>query len=138
MANKNKSEFELYMEAVAICDKRLAEPPAELTDYDEEEDDMSEAVDAYRDLLIKLYGTVSGRLPKDEYGMVKSGESVSYADVMRNFFIEGDNIKAAQNILADFTEKMKKLSNGTTEQAVARLLDQTIEKLMKLSSKWEE
>lgn len=116
-----------------ICDKRLAEPPAELMDYeDDEEDDVpdgvAEAVSAYRELLTNYYATEKGN----------SKEFVEAEQVGRAFFIADEDADKAMKVLDKFVSKMDKLKNGTTQEAVARLLDQTIEKLMKLSSRWEE
>ncbi len=112
-----------------ICDKRLAEPPAELTDYDDEDDErIIEAANAYRDLLIGYYATEKG-----------TGEDIVDAKkVIRAFFISDEQAHKAMDILDKFVSNMDKMKNGTTQKAVARLLDQTIEKLMRLSSKWEE
>lgn len=114
-----------------ICDKRLAEPPAELMDYDEENDvfdGVAEAMSAYRELLTNYYATEKG----------SGKEFVEAEQVGRAFFIADEDADKAMNVLDKFVSKMDKLKNGTTQESVARLLDQTIEKLMKLSSRWEE
>ena len=112
-----------------ICDKRLAEPPAELTDYDDENDEhIEEVVNAYRDLLIGYYATEKG-----------TGEDIVDAKkVICAFVIDEEQTHKAMDILDKFVSNMDKMKNGTTQKAVARLLDQTIEKLMRLGSKWEE
>ena len=114
-----------------ICDKRLAEPPAELMDYEDDEDvpdGVVEAMSAYRELLTNYYATEKGN----------SKEFVEAEQVGRAFFIADEDADKAMKVLDKFVSKMNKLKNGTTQEAVARLLDQTIEKLMKLSRRWEE
>lgn len=118
-----------------ICDKRLAEPPAELMDYEDDENDdgyapneVMEAMNAYRELLTNYYATEKG----------SGKEFVEAEQVGRAFFIADEDADKTMNVLDKFVSKMDKLKKGTTQEAVARLLDQTIEKLMKLSSRWEE
>jgi hypothetical protein len=114
-----------------ICDKRLAEPPAELMNY-EDDDEVEEAINAYRDLLIDYYGTVSGK-EKDKK------KKTTKKDVFKAFFLPKEYHEPALCILNGFKEKMDGFfETGATQEAVANLLDNTIEKMMKLSNTREE
>jgi len=108
-----------------ICDKRLAEPPAELMDYDEEDEEESP-----RDILIKWYGTMS-ELSDDDDDMVTN------TDLMDYFGFNDDDeycddcpSDELEAILEDFYKKMDAArKHGTTQEAMARLLDETAAKI---------
>jgi len=113
-----------------ICDKRLAEPPAELMDYEDDDEDVAEAFNAYRDLLIDYYGTVSGKA---------QDKKVEKIDVFKAFFIPKDYHEPALCILDGFKEKMDGFfKTGASKEAVADLLDDTIEKMVKLVNMRED
>ena len=107
-----------------ICDKRLAEPPAELMDYDEDEEESP------RDILIKWYGTMSDLSDDDD-------DMVTNTDLMDYFGFNDDDeycddcpSDELEDILDEFYKKMDDArEHGTTQEAMARLLDETAAKI---------
>ena len=110
-----------------ICDKRLAEPPAELMDYEDDEDDEEENP---RIILIRWYGTAKGMIDDVD-------DTVTYTDILDFFGFNDDDeycddcpsdeLKA---ILDKFYKKMDDAQeHGITEKAMARLLDKTAAKI---------
>ena len=107
-----------------ICDKRLAEPPAELMDY--EDDDEEDP----RMILIRWYGTMKDMIDDDD-------DTVTYTDIL-DFFGFNDDDENCEDcpsdelkaILDEFYKKMDDAQeHGITEKAMANLLDKTAAKI---------
>ena len=110
-----------------ICDKRLAEPPAELMDYEDDEDDEEEDP---RTILINWYGTMKDMIDDDD-------DIVTITDIL-DYFGFNDDDKYCEDypsdeleaILDEFYKKMDDArEHGTTQEAMARLLDETAAKI---------
>ncbi len=107
-----------------ICDKRLAEPPAELMDYDDDEEEDP------RMILINWYGTMKDMIDDDD-------DIVTITDILDYFGFNDDDkycedypSEELEAILDEFYKKMDDArEHGTTKEAMARLLDETAAKI---------
>ena len=110
-----------------ICDKRLAEPPAGLMDYEDDEDDEEEDP---RTILIRWYGTMKDMIDDDD-------DTVTNTDILDYFgfndtdeYCEDCPSEELEAILDEFYKKMDNArEHGTTQEAIARLLDETAAKI---------
>ena len=107
-----------------ICDKRLAEPPAELMDYDEDEEEDP------RTILINWYGTMKDMID-DEDDIVTNTDILDYFGFNdTDEYCEDCPSAELEAILDEFYNKMEDAhDNGTTQEAMARLLDETAAKI---------
>jgi hypothetical protein len=107
-----------------ICDKRLAEPPAELMDYEDDEEEDP------RTILINWYGTMKDMIDDDD-------DIVTNTDILDFFGFNDDDEYCddcpSDELMAILNEFYKKMDDarehGTTQKAIARLLDETAAKI---------
>lgn len=107
-----------------ICDNRLAEPPAELMDYDEDEEEDP------RTILINWYGTMKDMIDNED-------DIVTDTDILDYFgfndtdeYCEDCPSEELEAILDEFYKKMDDArEHGTTKEAMACLLDETAAKI---------